>query len=323
MRIVVTGSAGFIGFHLVRSLLSKGHEVCGVDSFSDYYDVNLKKDRMKLVESDPSFVNHNLDICNYDSLNEIIKNFQPHIVIHLAAQAGVRYSINNPKSYIDSNINGFYNIIEICKNQDVNKFIYASSSSVYGDESSLPFTEEAKADKPLNLYAASKRSNELMAHSYNYLYGLDAVGLRFFTVYGPWGRPDMALYDFVKKILLSEEIEIFNNGDHSRDFTYIDDIISGILLVALDKNDKKDIKTSRIYNIGKGSPENLMDFLTTIENNLGIKADVVFKEKQMGDVNTTFADISKIKKDFGYNALTSIDEGVKNFVEWYIDYHNK
>ena len=321
MRILITGSAGFIGFHLVKSLLEKGHEVCGIDNFSNYYNINLKEDRLKQLEFHSSFLNYRLDICDYDSLDGVIRNFIPETVIHLAAQAGVRYSIKNPKSYIDSNLNGFYNMLEICKNHSINKFIYASSSSVYGEDSSLPFKEDAIADRPLNLYAASKRSNELMAHSYRHLYGLDAIGLRFFTVYGPWGRPDMALYNFVEKILKFEQIEVFNNGNHSRDFTYIDDIISGILLVALSNNNQENLEDSHIYNIGRGHPENLMNFLKTIEDYLGIKANILFKEKQMGDADSTFADISKINRDFGYNATTPINVGIKNFVDWYIDYH--
>ncbi len=322
MKVLLTGSAGFIGFHVARALLKKGIEVIGLDNLTDYYDVQLKENRLKHLRTNNLFTDLNIDVCDYSGLEKVTNEFKPQIVVHFAAQAGVRYSLVNPEIYVKTNFTGFYNIIEVSKKVGVDKFIYASSSSVYGNDSFPPFKESEIADKPLNLYAATKRSNELLAYSYNHLYGLKVLGLRFFTVYGPWGRPDMALFKFVKNILNDEAIDLFNNGNHSRDFTYIDDIVSGVLLAVLsESNNQLNSNDTSIYNIGKGSPEKLTDFLAVIEDKLGKRANVNFLDKQMGDVDMTFADISKLTREFGYNPKVSIDEGVGHFVDWYLDYY--
>ena len=338
MVILVTGSAGFIGFHLCKQLLKKGIKVIGIDNLNDYYDVNLKKARNnKLKElSKEISVNYEFNKGNLedkDFIDSIFKKYKPDQVINLAAQAGVRYSLVNPHSYIESNLVGFTNIIEACKNRKVKSLIFASSSSVYGGNKLMPFKENHNVDHPVSLYAATKRSNELIAHCYSHLYNLPCIGLRFFTVYGPWGRPDMALFLFTSAILENKPIKIFNNGNMLRDFTYIDDIIDGILGV-LEKVAKKDdefdfmnpnIATSwapyRLFNIGNSSPIKLMDFISTLEQCLGKKAIKVFEPMQPGDVEATSSDVNLLNKWSGFEPKTSLQEGISNFVKWYLDYY--
>ena len=338
MVILVTGSAGFIGFHLCKQLLKKGIKVIGIDNLNDYYDVNLKKARNnKLKElSKEISINYEFNKGNLedkDFIDSIFKKYKPDQVINLAAQAGVRYSLVNPHSYIESNLVGFTNIIEACKNRKVKSLIFASSSSVYGGNKLMPFKENHNVDHPVSLYAATKRSNELIAHCYSHLYNLPCIGLRFFTVYGPWGRPDMALFLFTSAILENKPIKIFNNGNMLRDFTYIDDIIDGILGV-LEKVAKKDdefdfmnpnIATSwapyRLFNIGNSSPIKLMDFISTLEQCLGKKAIKVFEPMQPGDVEATSSDVNLLNKWSGFEPKTSLQEGISNFVKWYLDYY--
>ena len=338
MVILVTGSAGFIGFHLCKQLLKKGIKVIGIDNLNDYYDVNLKnarnnklKELSKEISINYEFNKGNLE--DKDFIDSIFKKYKPDQVINLAAQAGVRYSLVNPHSYIESNLVGFTNIIEACKNRKVKSLIFASSSSVYGGNKLMPFKENHNVDHPVSLYAATKRSNELIAHCYSHLYNLPCIGLRFFTVYGPWGRPDMALFLFTSAILENKPIKIFNNGNMLRDFTYIDDIIDGILGV-LEKVAKKDdefdfmnpnIATSwapyRLFNIGNSSPIKLMDFISTLEQCLGKKAIKVFEPMQPGDVEATSSDVNLLNKWSGFEPKTSLQEGISNFVKWYLDYY--
>lgn len=337
MKILVTGAAGFIGYHLCQYLLSQNHQVVGLDNLNSYYDVNLKFDRLeelgiikhqaikrksisksKLHQEKMQFIRLNLE--DRKELPELFKLFNFDMVCNLAAQAGVRYSINNPEAYIDSNINGFLNVLECCRNYKIKKLVYASSSSVYGNSRSIPFNECDNVNHPISLYAATKKSNELMAHSYSHLFGIETIGLRFFTVYGPWGRPDMALYLFVDAILNKKPIKVFNNGNLSRDFTYIDDIISGISSVI--ENDSKESKKYHIYNIGNSKPVKLMNFINEIENATNNKALIKMLPMQAGDVETTFANITKLKKQYDYLPQTSIKVGVNNFVEWYKGYYN-
>ncbi len=338
MVILVTGSAGFIGFHLCKQLLKKGIKVIGIDNLNDYYDVNLKnarnnklKELSKEISINYEFNKGNLE--DKDFIDSIFKKYKPDQVINLAAQAGVRYSLVNPHSYIESNLVGFTNIIEACKNRKVKSLIFASSSSVYGGNKLMPFKENHNVDHPVSLYAATKRSNELIAHCYSHLYNLPCIGLRFFTVYGPWGRPDMALFLFTSAILENKPIKIFNNGNMLRDFTYIDDIIDGILGV-IEKVAKKDdefdfmnpnIATSwapyRLFNIGNSSPIKLMDFISTLEQCLGKKAIKIFEPMQPGDVEATSSDVNLLKKWSGFEPKTSLQEGISNFVKWYLDYY--
>ncbi|WP_418510450.1 NAD-dependent epimerase/dehydratase family protein [Corallibacter sp.] len=335
MKILLTGSAGFIGFYLSKMFLSKGHEVVGLDNINDYYDVNLKFARLKelgIHEREAkvfgklsysktydnfSFIRLNLED---DSLVALLfKEKKFDIVFNLAAQAGVRYSIENPKAYINSNINGFLNLLEECRNNEVKNFYYASSSSVYGNSKELPFSTKHNVDYPVSLYAATKKSNELMAYTYSHLYNINTIGLRFFTVYGPWGRPDMALFKFTKSILEQKGIDVYNNGNLKRDFTYIDDIINGIDLI-VNNTINNNQSLYEIFNIGKGSPESLLDFINAIETNIGIKAKKNFLPMQPGDVYETWADTSEIEK-MGYESTTGIGEGVKKFVDWYKDFY--
>jgi len=315
-KILVTGAAGFIGFHLVNSLLNDGFNVVGIDNLNNYYDVNLKKDRLKKIIDNKNFVFEECDISDRGSLNKIFKTYKPVKVINLAAQAGVRYSLENPYAYMDSNLVGFLNVIEQCRHNDVEGLIYASSSSVYGGNTKIPFNVEDQTDNPVSLYAATKKSNELIATTYSHLYNLNTTGLRFFTVYGPWGRPDMAYYIFTKKIINKEPIKVFNRGNMKRDFTYIDDIIFG-LRSAIDKNFK-----CEIFNLGNNKSENLMNFIYTIESELGIKAKIDFKPMQPGDVKETYAEISKSTKMFSYLPKTQIKDGIKKFINWYKVYYN-
>jgi UDP-glucuronate 4-epimerase len=312
--ILVTGAAGFIGFHVCRRLLAEGKKVVGIDNVNAYYDPSLKEARLKILAALKGFEFHRMDICDYEGLSSITAKDRPTVVCHLAAQAGVRYSIENPFAYQKSNNEGFLTMLEIARRHAVDNFVYASSSSVYGGNTVLPFAESDRVDNPLSLYAATKRSNELTAYCYSHLYGLKTSGLRFFTVYGPWGRPDMALFLFTKAILEGRPIEVFNRGNMKRNFTYIDDIVEGILLALSHP------VPHEIYNIGNNRAEELMDFVREIEKNLGRKAVIDFKPMQPGDVPATVADIEKLSK-LGYCPKTNIDEGIRKFVEWYREYY--
>ena len=316
MKILVTGAAGFIGYHLCKSLLNDDYEVLGIDSLNSYYDPKLKKDRLKQLETYNNFIFEKLNIANYDPLDKVFKSFKPAKVVNLAAQAGVRYSIENPFAYMESNLIGFLNIIELCRNKNINKLIYASSSSVYGNNKKRVFSENDKIDKPISLYGASKAANELIAYSYSHLYDIHTTGLRFFTVYGPWGRPDMAMFIFTKNILDGKHIKVFNNGKMQRDFTFIDDIISGIRL-SLDKNYK-----CEIFNLGNHKMVNLMDMISIIENELKIKAKINFVPLQDGDVVKTLSDIKKSTKKLNYIPSVNIDEGIRLFIYWYKKFYN-
>ena len=312
---LVTGSAGFIGFHLSKKILAKGFKVIGIDNLNNYYDVQLKKKRNHILKKNKNYIFKKIDIKNYKNLETVFKKYKIFKVIHLAAQAGVRYSLKNPRSYIDNNINGFFNILEISKNYRVKKFVYASTSSIYGLQKKFPLKENFNTDNPIQLYAATKKSNELMATSYSYLYKMDTVGLRFFTVYGPWGRPDMALFKFTKNIIKGKPIEVFNKGKHERDFTYVDDIVDGIIKIVFSKKNKFG---SQIFNIGNGKKIKLLKYIQLIEKNLKKKARKKLLPLQKGDVFKTHSDTRLIKKDYNYNPKTSVNHGVKKFIEWYI-----
>ena len=320
MSILVTGIAGFIGSHVARVLLERGEQIIGIDNFSDYYDVNLKKNRLKVLENFDNFTFHNVDISNIVSVENIYKKYDFNKVCHLAAQAGVRYSLEAPMEYINTNIVGHTNILECCRNYNVKNIVYASSSSVYGGNTKVPFSVKDRVDNPVSLYAATKRADELISYTYHHLYDLNTIGLRFFTVYGPWGRPDMATWIFTKKIINKEPIDVYNNGNMERDFTYIDDIVAGTISV-LDSINKEGLKLSKVYNIGNNKPENLLSFISVIENYLNIKAIKIFKPMQPGDVMKTYADISDIKNDFNFLPTTSIKEGIPKFIDWYKLYH--
>jgi UDP-glucuronate 4-epimerase len=326
MNIMVTGVAGFIGMHVTKELLNYGHTVVGIDNLNEYYDPKLKLARLSEVSKFEKFKFFNLDIANCDLIEEVFKNNDLDRVVHLAAQAGVRYSISNPSLYIQSNLVGFANIIEICRVHRIKQFVYASSSSVYGSNAKLPFSIKDRVDSPISLYAATKRSNELIAHSYSHLYGLHTVGLRFFTVYGPWGRPDMSTWLFTSAILEGRSINVFNNGEMSRDFTYIADVVSGILsILGIDNNrdgTPKNNEVYRLYNVGNNRPTNLLEYVHKLEKILGVKAVINFMPLQPGDIQTTYADIDDIKKDIGFHPKTSIGEGLTNWVRWYKKYKN-
>ena len=314
-RILVTGSAGFIGYHLCKSLLNDGFIVYGVDNINSYYEPALKQARLDQLQSDPIFSFNKLDISNSDDLNKAFENFKPQKVVNLAAQAGVRYSLENPQAYIESNVVGFMNILECCRHHDVEGLIYASSSSVYGGNEKIPFSVDDRVDRPISIYAATKKSNELMAHSYSHLFGLNTTGLRFFTVYGPWGRPDMAMYIFADKISKGEPISVFNHGKMERDFTYIDDIISGTRS-AIDKN-----YPCEIFNLGNNNSEDLMEMVGLIESEIGKKAEIKFEGMQPGDVKRTFADIDHSKQKLNYTTTTKIIEGIPKFIDWFKKYN--
>jgi len=333
MRILVTGTAGFIGNHLALRLLERGDEIIGVDNLNDYYDVNLKKDRLARLADFNAFTDVRLDIADRDGMANLFKQYRPQKVVNLAAQAGVRYSLENPHAYIDSNIVGFMNILEGCRHYGTEHLVYASSSSVYGANESMPFSVHDVVDHPMSLYAASKKANELMAHTYSNLYQLPTTGLRFFTVYGPWGRPDMALFLFTKAILAGEKIDVFNYGKHRRDFTYIDDIVEGVIRT-LDHNAQAnpdwsgltpDPGTSkapwRVYNIGNQSPVELMTYIETLEGLLGKTAEKNLLPLQPGDVPDTYADVEALVTDVGYKPNTSIEVGIERFVSWYREYY--
>ena len=333
MKILVTGTAGFIGNHLALKLLERGDEVIGVDNLNDYYDVSLKKSRLGRIHDHDNFTDIRADIADRETMERLFKKHQPQRVVNLAAQAGVRYSIENPHAYIDSNIVGFINILEGCRHNGVEHLVYASSSSVYGANESMPFSVHDNVDHPLSLYAASKKANELMAHTYSNLYDLPTTGLRFFTVYGPWGRPDMALFLFTKALLNGEKIKVFNYGQHRRDFTYIDDIVEGVIRT-LDHTaaanpdwtgKQPDPGTSkspwRVYNIGNQNPVELMKYIEVLEQCLGKTAEKELLPLQPGDVPDTYADVEALVQDIGYKPDTSIEEGIERFVSWYRDYY--
>jgi len=333
LKILVTGSAGFIGHALSQRLLERGDEVIGIDNLNDYYDVELKKARLARLESHENFTNFETDLENSEAIASIFKEQQPQRVVNLAAQAGVRYSLKNPQAYVSANLEGFVNILEGCRHNEVEHLVYASSSSVYGSNTALPFSVHSSVDHPVSLYAASKKANELFAHTYSHLFSLPTTGLRFFTVYGPWGRPDMALYLFTKAILAGEPIDVFNNGNHRRDFTYIDDIVEGVVrtidkvATPSDVFDSKnpDPATShapyRVFNIGGGNPVELMRYIETIEGCLGKSALKKFLPMQAGDVPETSADVTALADYVGYKPETKIETGIARFVSWYRDYY--
>tara|TARA_S200000501_G_C20745988_1_gene709529 strand:- start:157 stop:1122 length:966 start_codon:yes stop_codon:yes gene_type:complete len=313
-KILVTGCSGFIGMHLSKALLESNYEVVGIDNLNDYYSLKLKNDRLDILKKYKSFKFVKLDISSRYDLEKVFKENPIDKVANLAAQAGVRYSLENPNSYIESNVLGFMNVLECCRHYKVKGLIYASSSSVYGGNKEIPFSVDHNVDSPISIYAASKKSNELMAYAYNHLFGLRSTGLRFFTVYGPWGRPDMAMYIFAEKINKGEPISVFNNGDMKRDFTYIDDIINGIVS-SIKKN-----YNYEIFNLGNNSSESLMDVVTIIESRIGKRAKVKFEPMQPGDVQETFADIERSKIKLGYLPKTNIGKGIIHFLDWYLDY---
>ncbi len=318
MKYLITGSAGFIGFHLSKKLLSDGFTVIGVDNLNNYYDQRLKKDRNKILKKYKNYLFKKVDIKNYKKLENIFKKNKIECIINLAAQAGVRYSLINPKSYIDNNIIGFFNIIDLAKKYKIKKIIYASTSSIYGIQNRFPIKENFDTNNPIQLYAATKKSNEVIAASYSKLYNINTIGLRFFTVYGPWGRPDMALFKFTKNILKGKPIDVFNKGKHSRDFTFVEDIVDGIIKII---KKRKKLLSSSIYNIGNGKKISLMEYIKLIEKNLNIKAKKNFLPLQKGDVIQTHSSTKLLKRDFGYIPKTSVSLGVKKFIKWYLSYY--
>ncbi|QFI40164.1 NAD-dependent epimerase [Moritella marina ATCC 15381] len=334
MKYLITGAAGFIGSRCAELLCQQGHQIIGVDNLNDYYDVNLKHARLANAQKSELFTFIELDLADREGVAALFSEHKFDRVIHLAAQAGVRYSIDNPMAYADSNLTGFLTVLEGCRNTKVKHLVYASSSSVYGLNNKTPFSTSDSVDHPISLYAASKKSNELMAHTYSHLYGVPTTGLRFFTVYGPWGRPDMALFKFTKAIIAGEEIDVYNNGDMLRDFTYIDDIVAGVLQiqdVIPTPNSEWKVETGspatssapyRVYNIGHGSPVKLMDYIEALEDSLGIKAKKNFMPMQPGDVYATYADTQDLFAATGYTSQVKVKEGVKAFVDWYRDFYN-
>jgi UDP-glucuronate 4-epimerase len=333
MKILVTGAAGFIGFHVSKRLLESDYEVIGLDNINDYYDINLKKDRLKNLKDYKRFVFYKNNLEDKEAVKQLFKKEEPQKVVHLAAQAGVRYSIQHPEVYVQSNIVGTLNILEGCRHSTVEHLIYASSSSAYGLSTKYPFSVEDNVSHPVSFYGATKIANELMAHSYSHLYGIPTTGLRFFTVYGPWGRPDMAYFLFTKNILASKPIDIYNHGNMERDFTYIDDIVEGVIKVA-NKTPKPDPSWSsdkpspasssapyRLYNIGSNAPVRLMDYIREIEKNLGIEAKLNLMPMQDGDFLKSHANVDTLVQDLGYTPKHSIESGIKKFIEWYMDYY--
>ena len=321
-KILITGAAGFIGYHLAKRLLSLGVQVAGLDNMNAYYDVQLKKDRLARLELYPAFSFTQGDLADGETVNRIFEEFRPDIVVNLAAQAGVLYSIDHPREYIDSNIIGFFNILEACRHYQPEHLLFASSSSVYGNQKKTPFATTDNVDHPISLYAATKKSDELMAYTYCHLYGIPSTGLRFFTVYGPFGRPDMAYFKFTNKIMKGEPI-IFNQGDMYRDFTYVDDIVTGIQnMLCCPPKPNGEGDRYKIYNIGNNHPEKLMTFIETLEKALGKTAEKEYLPMQPGDVYQTYADVSELEKDFGFRPSTSIAEGLGKFARWYREYYH-
>ena len=333
MRVVVTGAAGFIGSFTAERLAKQGDTVVGIDNLNDYYDVDLKRARLQRLAKLPGFAFEKVDIADREACRSTFDTHRPERVVHLAAQAGVRHSIEHPHAYVDANLTGFLNILESVRDSDVDHLVFASTSAVYGANRNMPFSTADHVDQPLSLYAATKKANELMAHAYSHLYGIPATGLRFFTAYGPWGRPDMALFVFTRKILAGEPIQVFNHGNHRRDFTYIDDIVEGIVRV-LDRppsphparpGDRPDPASSeapyRLYNIGNGEPVQLLRFIEVIENQLGRRAVKELLPMQPGDVQDTFADVGPLAADLDYQPATPIEEGIARFLHWYRDYY--
>ncbi|WP_291076692.1 MULTISPECIES: NAD-dependent epimerase/dehydratase family protein [unclassified Empedobacter] len=335
--VFITGVAGFIGYHLAEKLIEKNIKVVGIDSINDYYTIQLKYDRLKELGINQEFASnfdqkvlsskheekmifYRMNLEDKESLAQLFKEYSFDAVVNMAAQAGVRYSIENPDAYGQSNLVGFLNILECCRNYNVKKLLYASSSSIYGNSSDVPFSTNQNVDHPISLYAATKKANELMAHAYSHLYDFQTIGLRFFTVYGPWGRPDMAMFLFTDAILNHQPLKVFNHGDLSRDFTYIDDIIQGIDKILEDKNTNEKYQ---LYNIGNSKPVQLMDFIKEVEHSTGEKAILEMYPMQAGDVNQTWADVQDLKDKFGYNPNYPVDKGVYNFVQWYRKYYNK
>lgn len=333
MKVLVTGSAGFIGSRVSERLLERGDEVVGLDILTTYYDVQLKKDRLARFENHPGFTDARIDLADREGVAKLFADHKPDGVINLAAQAGVRHSLEAPHDYVDSNLVGFVNILEGCRNTEVKHLVFASSSSVYGTNAQMPFSEHDRADHPISLYAASKRANELMAHTYSHLFGFPSTGLRFFTVYGPWGRPDMALFLFTKAIIAGEPIDVFNNGEMKRSFTYIDDIVEGVIrtldtppapqAVSGDFEDPASSATApfRVFNIGSDNAVGLMRYIEVLEENLGIKATKNMLPMQPGDVAATWANVDDLREAVGYQPTTTVEDGVKRFVEWYRDYY--
>ena len=348
MKVLITGTAGFIGFHLAELLHRQGHEVLGLDIINDYYDVNLKLNRLRFSGFDPSVIDYGriihsksrekmgfikLDLDDKENIFKVFNDFKPEVVVNLAAQAGVRHSLSNPDVYIKSNIQGFLNILEACRKYPVSQLLYASSSSVYGLNKNMPFSVSKNVDHPVSLYAASKKANELMAHTYSHLFNIPSTGLRFFTVYGPWGRPDMALFIFTKAILAGEPIEVYNHGNMERDFTYVDDIVGGISHMIsvppsgnpgwnpLDPNPSDSSAPYRLYNIGNSQPVKLLDFISAIERKTGKKANMKLMPIQAGDVPKTWADTSELQRDFDYRPATPVQVGIDRFIEWYTEYY--
>lgn len=332
-KVMVTGAAGFIGAHVCLRLLEQGYAVCGLDNMSPYYDVKLKENRLKLLDNQPLFEFHYCDISDYATLTAVFDNFRPEAVINLAANPGVRYSIENPHVYGQSNLVGFLNVLECCRHYNVGHLVYASSSSVYGANKTVPFAVTHNVDHPISLYAATKKANELMAHSYSHLYNIPVTGLRFFTVYGPWGRPDMAMYSFTKSVFEGTPLKVYNNGAMRRDFTYVDDIVEGIVTVLTHVpkanphwdagSDTPDSSSApyRLYNIGNNKPVDLEYFIGCIEKYAGREAVKHYMEMQPGDMPETYADIDSLKRDIGFEPQITVDEGVKRFVAWYRTYH--
>jgi UDP-glucuronate 4-epimerase len=333
MRVLVTGAAGFIGSFTTHRLLDRGDEVIGIDNLNAYYDVRLKQARLDRLEGREGFTFARVDVADRDAMDSLFRDRRPDRVVHLAAQAGVRYSLANPQAYLDANVTGFLNVLENLRTHGTEHLVYASTSSVYGSNTSMPFSVHDNVDHPVSLYAATKKSNELMAHTYSHLFGLPCTGLRFFTVYGPWGRPDMALFKFTDRILAGEAIDVFNYGNHTRDFTYVEDIVEGVIRV-LDhparsnpdwSGDRPDPHSSnapyRLYNIGSNNPINLMRYIEVLEETLGIEAKKNYLPLQPGDVPDTFADVTDLMRDVGYKPETPIEDGIRNFVAWYKDYY--
>lgn len=319
MKILVTGTAGFIGFHFAKALLEDGHEVVGIDNFNDYYDVRLKKARHRLLENYPLYTGHALELCDGEALDDLVQSSRIERIVHLAAQAGVRYSLTHPHVYEQSNLQAFLNVLETCRHRNIERLVYASSSSVYGGNTKLPFAETDPVDHPVSLYAATKKANELMAHTYTHLYGFQTVGLRFFTVYGPWGRPDMALWLFTEAMFEGRPIKVFNHGDMKRDFTYIDDIVTGVKASVL----KDGLEAYEILNLGNHRAEHLMDMIHILAETIGVEPQMELLPMQDGDVPATYADVQRAHEKLGFQPTTSIREGIPKFVDWFRTYRDE